>query len=80
MLERLSRNRMLIGMPAKAVEAGEKFGDVENKPFDGKRKNSGFPKNRSGFKKKRNQNSGTAYVANASCSSGGKTVCERCGK
>ncbi|KAI3776686.1 hypothetical protein L1987_46474 [Smallanthus sonchifolius] len=39
---------------AQVVEAGEKFGDVEKKPFDGKRKNSGFPKSRSGFKNKRN--------------------------
>ncbi|KAI3786951.1 hypothetical protein L1987_41050 [Smallanthus sonchifolius] len=31
----------------KVVEAGEKFGDIEKKPFDGKRKNSGFPKNSS---------------------------------
>ncbi|KAI3775983.1 hypothetical protein L1987_45743 [Smallanthus sonchifolius] len=64
----------------KVVETGEKFGDVEKNPFDGKRKNSGFPKNRSAFKKKRNQNSGNAYAANVSGSSGGKIVCERCGK
>ncbi|KAI3695205.1 hypothetical protein L1987_78196 [Smallanthus sonchifolius] len=69
-----------VGDLAKKVgKAGKKCGDVENRPFDGKRKSSGFPKNRSGFKKKRNQNFGKAYAANASGSSGGKTICERCG-
>ncbi|KAI3754706.1 hypothetical protein L1987_54494 [Smallanthus sonchifolius] len=42
-----------VGDSAKKVgEAGEMFGDVEKKPFDGKRKSSGFPMNSLGFKRR----------------------------